>query len=170
MTASGVSVRQVCDEDVDELVVLAHRNARFHGHRCVLPTDATGWSDLADSSDQVWFTVRSSTRVAGVLVLARWAGPPWCCAELGAGVDRRIAGSGVMAEALRQLVRWAFGPGGLQRVEALIEPSNTASMRFVSAGGLRFEAMARGALDVGGHRADVQRWAVIASDLDCAGP
>lgn len=165
MIADGqVVVRRITQDDAGELAGFAMRNQRFHGQEMVLPTGRDNWRRLASSPDR-WYRVDHAGTLAGVLSLSRWSGPPWCCAELGAGADETAAGGGILSGGLRALLDLELRTGELERVEALVAPTNIASQRFVSAGGLRREGTARGALWRDGHRIDMERWAVISGDL-----
>ena len=89
------------------------------------------------------------------------------CLVLLARPDRRAAGlglgywvvpatrrRGVATRAARLAVPWAFDALGADRVEALVEPANTASRRVLEAAGLREEGLLRDYLRYPGRRAD----------------
>ena len=58
---------------------------------------------------------------------------PFCSAYLGYYGFTPFAGQGYMREGLQLVLRYAFGPLGLHRLEANIQPENRASIALVSA-------------------------------------
>ena len=64
-------------------------------------------------------------------------------AEIGYGLLRRHWGRGYMHEALEAVIDWAFGPLGLRRLEADIDPRNEASIRALERMGFAREGMLR---------------------------
>lgn len=63
--------------------------------------------------------------------------------EIGYGLARRHWGQGYMHEALVAVVDFAFGPLGLRRLEADIEPRNLASVRALERLGFEREGLLR---------------------------
>jgi ribosomal-protein-alanine N-acetyltransferase len=74
------------------------------------------------------------------------------------------AGQGYMSEGLQLLLREAFGPLGLHRVEANIQPGNTASIALVRRAGFRLEGLSPRYLKIGGRWRDHERWAITRDD------
>lgn len=70
-------------------------------------------------------------------------------------------GQGLMAEGLRAVVRQAFGPLRLHRLEANIQPGNTASIALVQACGFTREGYSPKYLKIGGRWRDHERWARV---------
>jgi ribosomal-protein-alanine N-acetyltransferase len=85
-------------------------------------------------------------------------------AELGYWVGEAHARRGVMTRALELALARAFGPLGLQRLDALIVPENEPSRRLLARAGLRFEGVARGYAELGGRRRDHERWSITRSE------
>lgn len=75
-----------------------------------------------------------------------------------AGFERR----GLMHDGLARLLRRAFGPLGLHRVEANIQPGNQASIALVRGLGFRLEGYSPRYLKLGGRWCDHERWALLA--------
>ena len=75
------------------------------------------------------------------------------------------AGQGYMGEGLRLVLRHAFGPLGLHRLEANIQPGNAASIGLVKAAGFRREGLSPRYLKIAGRWRDHERWAILAEDL-----
>ena len=76
-----------------------------------------------------------------------------------AGHDRQ----GLMREGLQALIRHAFGPLKLHRLEANIQPGNVASVALVRACGFSKEGFSPRYLKIGGRWRDHERWAILAT-------
>jgi ribosomal-protein-alanine N-acetyltransferase len=75
-------------------------------------------------------------------------------AEVGYLLGREYWGAGFMAEAMRALVAFAFDPVGLRRLEAEIDPRNTASARLLERLGFAREGLLRERWDTKGEISD----------------
>lgn len=64
-------------------------------------------------------------------------------AELGIALARRVWGQGLASDALATLIRFAFGPLGLHRLEADIDPHNASSLRLFERQGFQREGLLR---------------------------
>lgn len=81
---------------------------------------------------------------------------------VGYSVAPRARGRGVAADALRALVGFAWTIDGLHRLEARIEPWNTASIRTAEAAGFEREGLLRSHEElVGGRRVDLLMYALL---------
>jgi [ribosomal protein S5]-alanine N-acetyltransferase len=83
-------------------------------------------------------------------------------AYLGYGGVAAHAGQGYMTEAVRLVLREAFTTLRLHRLEANIQPGNTASLRLVERCGFAREGFSPRYLKVGGRWRDHERWAILA--------
>jgi ribosomal-protein-alanine N-acetyltransferase len=86
-------------------------------------------------------------------------------AFLGYGGVAAHAGQGYMTEAVRLVVREAFGALGLHRLEANIQPGNLASIALARRCGFEQEGFSPRYLKVGGRWRDHERWAIRADSL-----
>jgi [ribosomal protein S5]-alanine N-acetyltransferase len=75
-------------------------------------------------------------------------------AEIGYALARACWGRGLMREALAALIGHAFGPMGLRRLEADVDPRNEASIRIVERLGFVREGLLRERWNVGGEVQD----------------
>jgi ribosomal-protein-alanine N-acetyltransferase len=114
---------------------------------------------------------------AGVLVCDRTAGaiagfvniPPlvrgsFLAGALGYGAFAHAAGRGLLSEGFGLVLAHAFGPLGLHRLEANIQPGNAASRALVRRAGFRLEGFSPAMLFIDGAWRDHERWAVTAGD------
>jgi [ribosomal protein S5]-alanine N-acetyltransferase len=85
-------------------------------------------------------------------------------AELGYGLGPAHWGQGYAQEAVRALLDWGFGPLGLHRVEADIDPNNTASAKLLSRLGFQLEGRLRERWIVGGVVSDSAMYGLLARE------
>ena len=71
-------------------------------------------------------------------------------------------GQGLMREGVQAVARHAFRTLRLHRLEANIQPGNTASIRLVKACGFQKEGYSPRYLKIGGRWRDHERWALLA--------
>ena len=81
-------------------------------------------------------------------------------AFLGYGGVAEFAGQGYMTEGMELVLREAFTPLGLHRLEANIQPGNLDSKRLVERCGFVCEGFSERYLKVGGRWRDHERWAI----------
>jgi ribosomal-protein-alanine N-acetyltransferase len=74
------------------------------------------------------------------------------------------AGLGYMTEGLTLVLRHAFGDLSLHRVEANVQPANTASLALVERVGFTREGLSPRYLRIGGVWRDHERWAALADE------
>ena len=89
-------------------------------------------------------------------------------AFLGYGGVAAHAGRGYMTEAVRLVIREAFGPLRLHRLEANIQPGNAASIALAKRCGFEREGFSPRYLKVGGRWRDHERWAIRADSVRSA--
>ncbi|MBL8875189.1 MAG: GNAT family N-acetyltransferase [Phycisphaerae bacterium] len=84
--------------------------------------------------------------------------------ELGYWIGKAFTRKGYMTEGVLLAIRHAFGHMSLHRVEANVQPHNTASIGVVKKAGLRFEGVALRFLQIDGEWCDHQRWAMTVEE------
>ncbi|HSK78033.1 MAG TPA: GNAT family protein [Thermoanaerobaculia bacterium] len=85
-------------------------------------------------------------------------------AEIGYALGRAWWGKGYMTEALPALLRFAFGPLGLHRIEADVDPRNLPSLRSVESLGFRREGYLRERYFVNGEVQDSVIYGLLRSE------
>ena len=85
-------------------------------------------------------------------------------AYLGYYASARLAGQGLMTEAMGLLLDLAFGPLSLHRLEANIQPGNAPSVALARGAGFRLEGYSPRYLLIGGRWRDHERYAITAEE------
>ena len=104
----------------------------------------------------------ASNRVVGVINLNEIVAGAFQSAYLGYYGMVDFSRSGLMTEALRMTIDFAFGELGLHRLEANIQPENVASIALVRRLGFRQEGFSPRYLRIDGEWRDHERWALLA--------
>ena len=82
-------------------------------------------------------------------------------ASAGYSIAPSARGHGFAADALRAVTAFGWSLPGLHRIELLIEPWNTASVRTAERSGYEREGLLRSYLEIGGRRRDMLVYASI---------
>lgn len=85
-------------------------------------------------------------------------------AYLGFCANMAFAGKGLMSQGLKLLFNEVFMNMKLHRLEANIQPGNTASLNLVKSNGFSYEGLSKKYLCVNGEWRDFQRWAITIED------
>ncbi|MFD7257035.1 GNAT family N-acetyltransferase [Streptomyces sp. NPDC059874] len=118
---------------------------------------------------------RETGGIAGFVNINNIVRGAFQCGALGYGAFAHAAGRGLLREALGLVLAHAFAPQtaqglGLHRLEANIQPANTASIALVRGAGFRLEGLSPDFLYVDGAWRDHERWAVTAETTAPEGP
>jgi [ribosomal protein S5]-alanine N-acetyltransferase len=109
-----------------------------------------------------------SDRVIGTCTLAQ-IDPDNRRAELGYALGRRYWRQGLMHEALQILLGFAFGPLGLRRLEADVDPLNAPSIRSLERLGFVEEGLLRERWFVGGVTQDALIYGLLKREWESKG-
>jgi ribosomal-protein-alanine N-acetyltransferase len=85
--------------------------------------------------------------------------------EIGYWLIERARGHRLASHAVALVARWVLTDAGLARVEALVDPENTASQRVLESVGFRREGHLRSYLVFNARRADALIYSLLPSDL-----
>jgi len=97
--------------------------------------------------------LRRTDRVVGTVTLWRFDVENRR-AEVGFALARHAWGRGLMKEGLNLAIALSFGPLGLRRLEADVDPRNEASLRLLESLGFRREGLMRERWNTGGELQD----------------
>lgn len=109
---------------------------------------------------------RNTRALIGRMTLSQVVRGPMQGANLGYWIDEEYQGSGLITEAAREVVRFAFGPLKLHRVQAGTLPHNAASQRVLQKAGFRQEGYAKNYLNIAGRWQDHVLFAITAEDQE----
>ena len=106
---------------------------------------------------------RECDRLIGTTTLFSLSGPHKR-AEIGYSLLPARQGQGLATEALRTVLEHAFGPLGLERIEADVDPRNEASWRLLEKLGFRREGLLRNRWRVDGEVCDSFLYGLLRED------
>lgn len=151
------------EADPEALIAANRADAAFH-HPWAAPfTDRPGF-DAWRARPEPAFVAREAEggALVGVINLSNVARGRFLNATLGYWGYSATAGRGLMGEALGLVIDTAFGPLGLHRLEANIQPGNERSLRLVRRLGFRLEGYSPRFLFIDGAWRDHERWTLLA--------
>ena len=114
----------------------------------------------SDARCLAFFVFSSSGDLVGAVTVSEIVRGAFQSAYLGYYVFVPFQRRGVMTAALAQVITRLFRKHRLHRVEANIQPSNTASIRLVRRLGFRQEGLSQRYLKINGRWRDHERWAL----------
>ena len=155
--------------DLEELTALNRASTRLHGGLVSPPItrqEFHAFLKRSRQSDSECFLIcrTEDDAIVGTINLSQIFRAGFQNAYLGYYVGERYAGQGYMTEALRLMLRYAFGELKLHRLEANIQPENVASIALVRRARFVREGYSRRYLKICGRWRDHERWALIAED------
>jgi ribosomal-protein-alanine N-acetyltransferase len=171
--ALRVSLREPRASDRDEFLRLVRESRRLHRPWVVPPADAAAFARFlqrARTGNVITRLVceQPGGRIAGVVSVSEIVRGNLQSAYLGYYAHAVFAKRGIMTEALRFVLRHAFTRARLHRIEANIQPGNTASIHLVKRLGFRLEGFSPRYLKVAGRWKDHERWAITREDWRAA--
>ncbi|MEW1719949.1 GNAT family protein [Streptomyces sp. NPDC093109] len=155
-------------DDAEEFTALARASRELHRPWLFPPEDTEAFAAYAgriveDPTKQGYLVrAREDGRVAGFININNIVRAGFQCGALGYGAFAHAAGRGLLTEGLGLVLRHAFGPLGLHRLEANIQPANAASIALVRRAGFRLEGFSPDFLFIDGAWRDHERWAITA--------
>jgi [ribosomal protein S5]-alanine N-acetyltransferase len=168
--ATRTVIREVRADDEEEYLERVRASRALHRPWAYLSDRPDGFRELliraAAPTAQVYFICRAEDgAIAGVASLSQIFLGNFRSAYLGYSAFVPFAGAGHMTDGLRLILREAFGPLGLHRVEANVQPENERSIALVERLGFRREGFSPRYLKIGGRWRDHVRYAILAEDF-----
>ena len=166
MTDRRTYIRTVSASDRKEMLALAEASRELHSPWITPPLTShmfKAYLRRTQRDDHAGYVVclRDTDEIVGVININNLVGGSFRSASLGYYAAQTHAGRGYMREGLLDVKRHAFRKLGLHRVEANIQPANTASIRLVRSCGFEREGLSRQFLFINGAWRDHERWAAI---------
>lgn len=112
------------------------------------------------AENNISYFVMDESQIAGVINMNEIVRGCFQSTFLGYYTVAAFAGKGVMTKGLKLVLEKAFNEHGLHRLEANIQPENTASIRLVEKCGFVNEGFSKNYLKINGQWRDHERWAI----------
>ncbi len=163
-----MGIRHFTHDDAAEFTARARESKDLHHPWLFPPTSAEAYAvyagRLIEDRTRLGFLVceKDTGAIAGFININNIVEGAFQCGALGYGAFAHAAGRGLMAEALDLVVRYAFGPMGLHRLEIDVQPGNTASIALARRCGFRLEGFSPDMIYLDGAWRDHERWAITA--------
>ncbi|MER6126990.1 GNAT family protein [Streptomyces sp. NPDC001795] len=163
-----VGIRHFTLDDGPEFTARARESKDLHHPWLYPPTSAQAYAAYAgrliEDPTKAGFLVceKDTGAIAGYININNIVEGGFLCGALGYGAFAHAAGRGLMAEALGLVVRYAFGPMGLHRLEINVQPQNAASIALARRCGFRLEGFSPDMIYIDGAWRDHERWAITA--------
>ena len=170
---STIRLSRVTRADASDLIAANRASQEYHGPWVASFTDQAGfdtWFARGLTGPSVGLVAREerSNEIVGVINLNEIVAGAFQSAYLGYYGMSSVSRKGLMTEAMRAAIAYAFGDLGLHRLEANIQPKNIASIALVRRLGFQKEGFSPRYLRINGEWQDHERWALLA-DTACAG-
>ena len=162
-----VHVRAPAEADRDAFVAAMRASRKLHRPWIAMPETPEAFDRYLARSrlpTTAFFLARrvEDDELVGFLNISEIVRGNFQSAFLGYGGVAGLAGRGYMTDAMRLVLREAFTTLGLHRLEANIQPGNTASIELARRCGFEHEGFSPRYLKVGGRWRDHERWAIRA--------
>ncbi|MFF5338214.1 GNAT family N-acetyltransferase [Streptomyces sp. NPDC013181] len=159
------AIRPFTPGDADEFTARARESRALHRPWLFPPTCPETYAAYAgaliDDPARAGFLVcERDGSIAGFVNINNIVAGAFRCGALGYGAFAHAAGRGLMSEGLALVTDHAFGPLGLHRLEANIQPGNEGSLALVRRAGFRREGFSPDFLHIDGAWRDHERWAL----------
>ncbi|MDG9717752.1 GNAT family N-acetyltransferase [Streptomyces sp. DH24] len=173
-TGPRVGIRHFTYADGAEFTARVRESRDLHHPWLFPPDDADAYTAytrrVTEDPTKAGFLVceRGSGAIAGFVTVNNIVRGAFHSGALGYGAFAHAAGRGLMKEGLNLVVRYAFGPMRLHRLEINAQPANAASVALAAACGFRLEGFSPKMLFIDGAWRDHERWAITAETVNDA--
>ncbi len=163
-----MGIRHFTPADGAEFTARARESRDLHHPWLFPPVTAAAYAAYAgrliEDPTKAGFLVceRDGGGIAGFININNIVEGGFLSGALGYGAFAHAAGRGLMSEGLHLVVRYAFGPMGLHRLEINVQPLNAASIALARRCGFRLEGFSPDMIYVDGAWRDHERWAITA--------
>lgn len=158
-----VYLRQVARRDRQEFLALMQQSKHLHDPWIQPPLSSLSFHNYLarthrDDHEGLLVCRRDGDEIVGVININNIIRGSFLSASLGYYVGAPFAGCGYMREGLDLVKHYAFHDLGLHRLEANIQPENTASITLVKRCSFIYEGMSPAFLYIAGRWRDHERW------------
>jgi [ribosomal protein S5]-alanine N-acetyltransferase len=155
------------EADEDAFTAAMRRSRKLHGRWVRMPETPEAYAaylaKAAESRRSFYLArLRDGGEIVGFLNLGEIIRGSLDQAFIGYGGVAGFGGQGYMTEAMQLVLREAFVTLKLHRIEANIQPENTASIAVARRNGFELEGFSPRYLKINGRWRDHERWAINA--------
>ncbi|MBC6459929.1 GNAT family N-acetyltransferase [Actinomadura sp. HBU206391] len=166
-----VTLRPVAGGDQSEFLDLVARSTDLHRPWMSLPATPQAFqAHLAryggPAEESLLICLRDTGAIAGLVNISSIIRGRFQNGSLAYAAFAPTAGQGYMSEGLGLIIHYAFERLRLHRLEAQIQPGNSASLKLVERLGFRQEGYSPDLLFIDGAWRDHERWAITSSMID----
>ncbi len=166
MKTSRVLLRSPREDDEQEFTALVQNSRRFFAGWVAPPRTAVAFAaylrhNTSNTFEALLLIRREDQAILGAISLSEIVRGVFQNAYLGYWIGAPFAQQGYMREGLALALDHAFRSLRLHRLEANIQPANTASIQLVESLGFRREGFSPRYLKIGGRWRDHERWAIL---------
>ncbi|MEA2449549.1 MAG: [ribosomal protein S5]-alanine N-acetyltransferase [Thermoleophilaceae bacterium] len=168
-TGERTLIRRARSADADEFTALMRASRSLHHPWSFPPVRNEEFTALverarADDFELLLLCHREESHIIGFFNLSQIFRGPFLNAYLGYAIGEPHGGLGYMTEGIELVLRHSFGPLGLHRLEANIQPGNERSIGLAKRAGFRLEGFSPRYLKIDGKWRDHERWAILAEE------
>jgi [ribosomal protein S5]-alanine N-acetyltransferase len=116
-----------------------------------------------DESGELGMELKENGKLIGSMGFVKF-NPQDLCGEIGYTLSRDYWGKGIMTEAVKCIIRFAFEEMKINRIEAVHFSENEASGRVMQKAGMSFEGLLRQRRFAKGRYWDLKYYAILKSD------
>ena len=169
VSGKKIYLRYVALEDFDEMMQMFRESREFYKGLINPPLDRQSFQNYVernetDANECFVICRKPDDKIVGAINLSQIFRKGFQNAYLGYSLGVKYTGEGYMTEAINLILRYAFNSLKLHRIEANIQPHNTASIEVVKRCGFSKEGFSPKYLKVSGKWRDHERWAIIKED------
>ncbi|WP_436763579.1 GNAT family N-acetyltransferase [Streptosporangium sp. V21-05] len=162
-----VTLRPIAGHDRDEFLGLVRASVDLHEPWMSLPATADDFQALLARYDRsteecLLVCLRDTGAIVGIVYINSVIRGRLQSGSIAYAAFAPTVGRGYMSEGLELLLRHAFEELRLHRLEAQVQPGNTASLKLLRRHGFRKEGYSPGLLFIDGAWRDHERWAITA--------
>jgi [ribosomal protein S5]-alanine N-acetyltransferase len=166
---SRVFIRKPVEEDWEELLSIHQKSRELHfpwAFPALTKEECQEYINQCENDNFEGLLICQSINkcIVGVANLSQIFYKAFQNAYLGYYVNIEFAGQGFMGEGIPLVINHAFYSLGLHRIQANIQPGNTASINLVNRLGFTKEGFSRRYLKINGEWRDHERWALTVED------
>jgi [ribosomal protein S5]-alanine N-acetyltransferase len=168
VTAKAARLQAPAKAHASAFLAAVKRSRRLHGRWVKPPSTPGEYAGYVRRqrrrSHRSYLVFTPEGAIAGVININEIVRGAFCSGYLGYYAFVPHHGQGYMSDGLCQVIERAFSRLALHRLEANVQPGNTASRRLVERLGFRLEGYSERYLKIAGRWRDHERWALTLED------